>query len=441
MKTNLIIIGSGPGGYHTAVYAAKHGMSVVVIEKSHAGGTCLNRGCIPTKAFCHEAEVIETVKAYTKAQPDIDFAAIKSRKQGIVEQLRGSVEALMAMPGITFVRGEARFKDSKTVCVGTEEYTADHIIIASGSHSRMPNVVGLDNDGVVTSTELLDIEAVPKRLCIIGAGVIGMEFASVFRSFGSEVTVLEYLKECLPMLSSDIAKRLRKSLEQRGISFNMQAAVKSVEKTDTGLVVNYERKGKAQHVEADVVLVATGRGANVEGLGLDAAGVEYDAKGIKVDDDLQTNVPGIYAVGDVNGRIMLAHAAYAQGMKCVDKIIGKEDKIQLGIMPSAIFTNPEAACVGLTEDQCDAKGIDYKSLKSFYRANGKALAVDATDGMVKLLTDASGKIIGCHVYGAHASDLVQEVTAIMNYGGTVDDLRDIIHTHPTLEEILQAAAG
>lgn len=441
MKTDLIIIGSGPGGYHTAVYAVKNGLSVVVIEKSHAGGTCLNCGCIPTKAFCHEAEVIETVKAYTKAQPDVDFAAIRTRKQAIVEQLRGSVEALMAMPGVTFVKGEARFKDAKTVCVGGEEYTADHIIIATGSHSRMPNVAGLDSEGVVTSTELLDIEAVPKRLCIIGAGVIGMEFASVFRSFGSEVTVLEYLKECLPMLSSDIAKRLRKSLEQRGIALNMQAAVKSVEKTDAGLVVSFERKGKAQQVEADMVLVATGRGANVEGLGLDAAGVEYDAKGIKVDDDMRTNVPGIYAVGDVNGRIMLAHAAYAQGMKCVNKIIGKEDKIQLGIMPSAIFTSPEAACVGLTEEQCDAQGIEYKAYKSFYRANGKALAVDATDGMVKLLTNASGKIIGCHVYGAHASDLVQEATAIMNYGGTAADLRDIIHTHPTLEEILQAAAG
>lgn len=440
MNTDLIIIGSGPGGYHTAGYAAKNGLNVVIIEEKHAGGTCLNCGCIPTKTFCHEAESIETVKEFTGAQPEIDFKRIADRKQQVVEQLRSGVEALMSAPGITFVHGTAKFKDAHTVIVGEEEYTAENIIIATGSHAKMPPVEGIDAEGVMTSTELLEIQYVPKRLCIIGAGVIGMEFASAFRSFGSEVTVIEFLKECLPTLDSDIAKRLRKALERRGIEFSMQSAVKSIAREDGHLTVSFEKKNKPQQIEADVVLVATGRAANMEGLGLDEAEIEYNRVGITVDDNMQTNVSGVYAIGDVNARIMLAHAATAQGLRAVNHILKKEDKIRFDIMPSAIFTSPEAAGVGLTEDQCKEQGIEHTTHKAFYRANGKALAINADEGMVKLTTDASGKIIGCYAYGAHASDLIQEATAIMNFGGTAKDLHDIIHTHPTLEEILQAAA-
>ena len=440
MHTNLIIIGSGPGGYHTAGYAAKNGLGVVVIEEAHAGGTCLNCGCIPTKTFCHEADNIETVTEYTGARPAIDFARIAERKHSVVEQLRGGVEALMAAPGITFVKGRAVFKDSKTVVVGDEEYTADNIIIATGSHAKMPPVEGIDSEGVMTSTELLDVEAVPARLCIIGAGVIGMEFASVFNSFGSEVTVVEFMKECLPALDGDIAKRLRKAIEKRGVAFHMQSGVKKIERGANGLTVTFERKGKETTVEADAVFVATGRAANTEGLGLEAAGVEFDRFGIKVDNNMQTNVKGIYAIGDVNGRMMLAHAASAQGMRCVNSILGHADKIRFDIMPSAIFTNPEAGAVGLTEDQCSAQGIEYTVHKSFYRSNGKALAVNAAEGMVKLIAATDGRILGCHVYGAHAADLIQEAATIMNYNGTLADLHDIIHTHPTLEEVLQSAA-
>ncbi len=433
----LIIIGSGPGGYHTASYAAKHGMEVTIIERSHVGGTCLNCGCIPTKTLCHEAEVIETVKEFTGSMPKVNFSRIAQRKQEVIEQLRSGVESLMAAPGITLVRGEARLIDAHTVAVGDELHTADNIIIATGSRAKLPPIEGIDQPGVFTSTEMLDIDHVPERLCIIGAGVIGMEFASVFRSLGSEVTVIEFMKECLPMLNSDIAKRLRKELEKRGIEFQMQAGVTAVKSEGAApLIVQFEKKGKQQEVQADIVLIATGREPNTEGLGLDEAGIEYDRKGIKVDENMQTNIAGVYAIGDVNGKMMLAHAASAQGMRCVNHILGRTDRIRLDIMPSAIFTNPEAACVGLTEEQCDAQGVEYTAHKTFYRANGKALAINATEGMVKLLTDPSGKIIGCHIYGAHASDLIQEVTAIMNYDGTINDLHDIIHTHPTLEEVL-----
>lgn len=440
MKTNLIIIGSGPGGYHTAGYAAKNGLSVVIIEEAEAGGTCLNRGCIPTKTFCHEADLVEAVAELMGERPQIDFVRIAERKRNVVEQLRGGVEQLMKASGITFVKGKAAFKDSKTVVVGDDEYTADNIIIATGSRPKMPPIEGIDCDGVMTSTELLDVEAVPQRLCIIGAGVIGMEFASAFRSFGSEVKVVEFLKECLPVMDSDIAKRLRKSIEKRGVEFYMQSGVKKIERNGHTLQVTFERKGKEAIIVADAVLVATGRAANIEGIGLEVAGVKYDRKGITVDNNMRTNVPGIYAIGDVNGRMMLAHAASAQGIRAVNTILGKEDEIKFDIMPSAVFTNPEAASVGVSEDYCKANDIDVVVHKSFYRSNGKALASNAAEGMVKLMADPCGMIIGCHAYGAHAADLIQEITAIMNYRGQVLDLQEIIHTHPTLEEVLQAAA-
>lgn len=267
-----------------------------------------------------------------------------------------------------------------------------------------------------------------------------MEFASVFRSLGSEVTVIEFMKECLPVVDSDIAKRLRKVLEKRGICFSMQSAVKAISKTDSGLAVAYEKKGKPMDTEADIVLIATGREANTAGIGLEDVGIKTDRKGIVTDDNMQTNIEGIYAIGDVNGRMMLAHAATAQGLRAVNHIMKKEDKIRFDIMPSAIFTNPEAASVGMTEDICKERGIQYTVRKSFYRANGKALATNADEGLLKLIADEDSRIIGCHAYGAHASDLIQEATVVMNYNGTLQDIHDIIHTHPTLEEILQAAA-
>lgn len=441
MKTDLIIIGSGPGGYRTAEYAAKNGLQVVIAEREHAGGTCLNCGCIPTKTFCKNAEVIDALHegetfGVENLKFDINFSKISERKQQVVETLRSGVETLLSAPGITFVKGEARFKDAHTIMIGGEEYTADNIIIASGSRAKLIPIPGIDLPHVVTSTELLDIDYIPKRLCIIGAGVIGMEFASIFNSFGSEVTVVEFLKECLPALDSDIAKRLRQTIGKRGVNFFMQSGVKEITKE----AVIFERKGKEEQVEADLVLVATGRAANTESLDLENAGVAYTKQGITVNDDMMTNVEGIYAIGDVNARMMLAHAATFQGLHAVNHILRKKDNIRLDIIPSAIFTNPEAGGVGLTEDQCKESGIAYTCKKGYYRANGKALAMNETEGLVKLLADENGKIIGCHVFGAHASDLVQEISSLMTLDTTVQQLREMVHTHPTLEEILQEVA-
>ena len=429
MKTDIIIIGSGPGGYRTAGYALQQGKQVVIIEKAEAGGTCLNSGCIPTKCLAHDAEANAS-----------DFPVAAERKRNVMNQLRQGIEQLLSAPGITLVRGEATFKDARTVTVDGIDYEADDIIIATGSSSKMPPVEGIDNPRVITSTEALNFQTLPAEIVIIGAGVIGMEFASILSRFGAKVSVIEYLKECLPVIDKDIAKRVRKQIEKlQGVTFYMDSAVKAINDNEVVFVSN--KNGKETRLECPgcPVLIATGRKPNIEGLNLEAAGVEYSPKGITVNDNMLTSVPHIYAIGDVTGRQMLAHAATFMGFRAVNAIVGKADRIRFDIMPSAIFTYPEAAAVGLTEDQCKQQGIECRALKGYYRANGKALAIDEPEGMVKLVAGADGRILGCTSYGAHSADIVQEVTAYMNCNATVADIAYSVPIHPTLSEILQDA--
>ena len=400
--TDLIIIGAGPGGYRAAEYAAKQGLKVVVFEGAEVGGTCLNVGCIPTKTYVHSAT----------------FAEARERMAQVVPQLRAGVEGILSNPNITLVREKGVFVGANTV----NDYTAKNIIIATGSETKWLPIKGIDDSRVVDSTGLLNLETLPKRLAIIGAGVIGMEFASVFNRFGSEVTVIEYLKECLPALDSDIAKRLRKYLEKRGITFKMKTAVENI-----------------ADIDADVILMATGRKPRVQP-DFANAGIEFDErKGVTVDDNFETTVKGIYAIGDVNGKQMLAHAAEMQAVRAVNHIIGKTDGIDFSIMPAAIFTEPEAACVGPTEDQLKEQGIAYECKKSFWRANGKALAMGETEGLLKLFVGADGLILGCHAYGAHSADIIQEVSVLMCKRTTIAELADMVHIHPTLSEILKSA--
>lgn len=426
MKTDLLIIGSGPGGYRAAGYAARNGLSVVVAERDQAGGTCLNAGCIPTKCLAHDAS----------AAPS-DFVSAMERKALVTQQLRTGVEQLLSAPGITLVKGQAAFTDEHTVTIGDTTVEADNIIIATGSESRMPSITGIDNPRVITSTEALQLQSLPETMVIVGAGVIGMEFASILARFGSKVTVIEYLKECLPMFDKDIAKRLRKAIEKQGVTFFMDSAVSEI--TDGEVIFKSNKTGAETRLPCAgaPVLIATGRKPSVEGLNLEAAVVDYDAKGIKTDDCLRTSQPHIYAIGDVTGKQMLAHAATAMGFRAVNTILGKSDKIRLDIMPSAVFTYPEAATVGLSEDACKQLGKPCKCLKGYYRANGKALAIAEPEGMVKITADTDGTILGCTAYGAHSADMVQEIAALMNCDATTDDLASIIHIHPTLSEILQ----
>ena len=452
---DLIIIGAGPGGYETAVKAAKAGLKTVIIEKEALGGTCLNAGCIPTKCLCHSAEVHDEVLAAGYADAAVDIAALVARKDSVVEKLRQGVAMLMKTPSITLVQGEARFIDAHTVAVrktdGEEEqFTAPNVIIATGSVTKFLPIPGAHAKGVITSTEALNLTTLPKRLCIIGGGVIGMEFASIFRSFGVEVEVVEFMKEILPAFDRDIAKRLRTSLKKRGIGFHVGAAAKAIYEGEP-MRVEYEEKGKLQSLECDLVLMAVGRGANLEAINLDDIGVAYTRRGITVDADMQTNVPGVYAIGDVNGLCQLAHAATFQGYCVLHHILhfvqdaamfGCENPYHaaLTVIPAAVFTNPEVAMVGQTEEQLTEAGIEYKAQKSFYRANGKALSMDADDGLVKILVAPDGKILGAHILGAHASDLIHEVAVLMRQGGTIHDIAHTVHAHPSLSEILLAAA-
>ena len=398
-QADLIVIGAGPGGYRAAEYAAKQGLKVTIF-----------RGCIPTKTYVHAAS----------------FAEARERMAQIVPQLRSGVEGILAHPNITLVRSRAQFVDAHTVStVGCDSVAAPSIIIATGSETKWLPLPDISDPRVVDSTGLLAADTLPKRLTIIGAGVIGMEFASVFNRFGSEVTVIEYLKECLPALDADCAKRLRKLLEKRGISFKMKTAVQSL-----------------ADIDADLILMATGRKPCVQP-DFAKAGFEYDERtGITVDDNFETTVKGIYAIGDVNGRQMLAHAAEMQAVRAVNHILGKPDGIRFDVMPAAIFTEPEAACVGPSEDQLKAAGIPYACHKSFWRSNGKAMAMNETEGMLKLFVGAGdGRLLGCHAYGAHAADIIQEVSVLICRETTLGQLRDMVHIHPTLSEVLSAACS
>ena len=410
-STDLIIIGAGPGGYRAAEYAAKQGLKVTIFEDDNVGGTCLNVGCIPTKTYVHSAS----------------FAEARERMAQVVPQLRAGVESILSHPNITLIREKAVFGTTPLLQEGLGVVP---IIIATGSETKWLPIEGVkDHPRVVDSTGLLNLDTLPKRLCIIGAGVIGMEFASVFHRFGAEVTVIEYLKECLPALDSDIAKRLRKYLEKKGITFHMKTAVQSLD-----------------DIDADIILMATGRKPRVQA-DFANAGIEYDERqGVKVNEHFETNVKGIYAIGDCNARQMLAHAAEMQAIHVVNQILGKSDNIRFDIMPAAIFTEPEAACVGPTEDQLKEIQTPYVCKKSFWRANGKALAMGETEGMLKLFAtppvegQGEGLILGCHAYGAHAADIVQEVSVLMCKDTTLSELADMVHIHPTLSEILKSAA-
>jgi dihydrolipoamide dehydrogenase len=442
----LLIIGAGPGGYETALAAAKRGVEVVLVEAGPVGGTCLNEGCIPTKSFCKNAQLLEQLReaeafGVSDLAYNFDFKAVAARKNAVVEQLRGGVESLLSHKLITLVRGKASFKDPHTVTVGDEEYSADYIIIATGSVSASLPVPGADLEGILTSKEILDIEELPKKLCVIGGGVIGLEFASIFNSFSCEVTVLEYCKEILPRFDTDLAKRLKQCLGKKGIDINTQSQVLSISKEGDQYKVTFLRKGKEESVVADKVLMAVGRKANVDSLNLAEAGVEFGPRGVVVNEVMQTSQPHIYAVGDINGKMMLAHAAIFQGLVALDHMMGVDNDIDLSVMPAAVFTSPEAASVGKTEDECKEAGLKVKCLKSFFRANGKAVTMGETEGFCKVIVEEeTGLLLGCHLFGPHSSDIVQEVCALINRKSTLKQLQDIIHTHPTLTEVIQSAA-
>ena len=443
--SDLIIIGAGPGGYETASKAAKAGLSTVIVESGFVGGTCLNEGCIPTKCFCHNADVLRELKqadALGISVPSYSFCIKKAveRKDQIVQTLTSGIEILLKNPLISLVRGKAQFTNAHTIHVenveGETDFNADNIIIATGSVTKYLPIDGNHLPKVLDSSQMLNLKEIPKRLCIIGGGVIGMEFASIFNTFGSEVTVVEFLKEILPNFDNDISKRLKQSLQAQGVKIINNAAVSAIKETEKGLSVYYKLKEEEQSVEADIALMAVGRTANTASLNLADVGIAIDRKGIIVDENFQTNVKGIYAIGDVNGIIQLAHAASFQGMYVLSLITSQKHFPKLHLIPSTVFTYPEVSMVGLTLEACKQKEIAVKTHKAFFRANGKALTINEPEGLVKVLTNEEGQILGCHILGAHASDLIHEVTVLMAKNGTLEDLAQVVHAHPTLSEVI-----
>ncbi len=432
-KSDIIISGSGPAGMEAAARAIAAGRDTVIIERDLLGGTCLNRGCIPTKALCRSAETVRTVREASRYGVDVgvftpSFLSALERKDAIVAELRGNVESMLSKAEI--VHGEARFVASDTVVVDNMEYTAPMIVIATGSKASVLPVAGAEH--AVTSDGLLSLESVPESICIIGGGVIGVEFACILAEFGVKVTVVEYCREILPGFDRDIAKRLHNLLSRRGIDIITSAAVTGIS-VDGSKCVEYTYKGRTEVIEAEEVLMAAGRSPVIPD-GVADLGIEV-RRGITVNDSFATSVPGVYAVGDVNGRLMLAHAASAQAA-C---LMGAN--MNLSVIPAAVFSSPECAMVGLTEEACKEQGMAFKSVKAIFRSNGKAMAMGETDGLVKIIVNPESRLIlGCHICGPHASDLVQEVAVAMSGGLTIDVVADTVHAHPTLGEVIWEAA-
>ena len=448
---DVIVIGSGPGGYVAAIRCAQHGLKTACVEgRDTLGGTCLNVGCIPSKALLHASHMLhEAEHNFAKMglkgkSPSVDWQQMLSYKEDTVSANTKGVEFLFKKNKIDWLKGWGSIPAPGQVKVGDEVYSTKNIIIASGSvPSSLPGIE-IDEETVVTSTGALTLSKIPKKLVVIGAGVIGLELGSVYTRLGSEVTVIEFLDAITPGMDSDVQKTFQRTLKKQGLKFIMGAAVSSVEKLKTKAKVTYKlRKDESEHqLDADTVLVATGRRTFTDGLGLEALRVALSDRGqIKTDDQWRTNVTGIYAIGDAIDGPMLAHKAEDEGMAAADVIADKHGHVNYGVIPGVIYTHPEVANVGLTEDALIQEGRAYKVGKFMFMGNGRAKANFATDGFVKLLADANtDRILGAHIIGPSAGDLIHEICVAMEFGASAEDLALTCHAHPTYSEAVREAA-
>ncbi len=455
MSYDLIVIGTGPGGYVCAIRAAQLGMKVAVVEKrSTFGGTCLNVGCIPSKALLHSSHSFDEAKHGFAAMgiatdPKLDLAKMQAFKR---EGVKGNVDGvayLLKKNKIDSVFGTGRIVKSGQVAVTspsgeTQTLETKWIVIATGSDvTRLPGIE-IDEKRVVSSTGALDFTTVPKKLLVVGAGVIGLELGSVWRRLGSEVLVIEYLNRILPGMDAEIGRSFQRILEKQGIAFRLSSKVSAVETTDTGVTAKIEpaEGGAAESVEADAVLVAVGRVPFTEGLGLAEAGFALDSKKrVLVDGHYQTNVTGVFAIGDVIAGPMLAHKAEDEGVAVAEIIAGQAGHVNYDVIPNVIYTSPEVASVGKSEEELKAAGITYNVGKFPFTANGRAKAIRMTDGFVKILADAkTDRVLGVHIIGANAGELIAEACVLMEFSGSAEDLARTCHAHPTFSEAVKEAA-
>ena len=453
--TSVIVIGGGPGGYVAAIRAAQLGAKVTLIEKQYLGGTCLNVGCIPTKCLLHSAELVEDIKNQGKdigVEVDgvkVNFQQVIAHKNDISKKLTGGGAGLLKMNKVKKIDGEATFVGEKKLSVKkadgtTEEMTADAIIVATGSINSQPPIPGLkENPNCIDSTGALSLEKLPKTMVVIGGGVIGLELACAYAGFGTKITVVEAMDHMLPMLDGDLTKIGVAHMKKMGMEFNLECPVQSVEESPVGAkVVCKNKAGETVSFEAEKVLVAIGRKANTASLNLEAGKIDNDRGRIIVNDKMETNVPGVYAIGDcVLGHAQLAHTASAMGEVAAENIMGQEAHYDEKTNPTCVYIEPEAASVGLTEEQCKAQGLEYKVGKFPMSANGKALILNGGEGIVKIIAGKEfGEILGMHIIGPRATDLICEGALAIEGEMTLDEIIATIHSHPTVTETMREAA-
>lgn len=448
MPYKVVVIGGGPGGYVSAIRAAQLGASVALVEKGNVGGTCLNRGCVPTKALAAGAEVIHTVRRASEfgvgtGEITVDFGRLMERKDQVVGRLVQGVEFLLRKNKVELIKGTARLSGKGRVVVegpeAARELEAGNIILATGTGPALIKAFGYDGERVITSDEALSLGEIPQRLLVIGGGVVGCEFACIFSALGSKVTVVELMPTILPLMDKEVARQMQSLLKRQGISIKTRAKILEVRKQPDSAVAVLE---SGEEIEADKILISIGRVMNLQGLGLEEAGVALGERGeVVVNDRMETSVPGIYAIGDITGRVQLAHVASAQGLVAVDNIMGRGRLMDYRVVPACIYTHPEVGSVGMTSQVAENSGVKFKSGKFSFMASGKAQAMGQTDGFVKVLADPeTDRILGVHIVGPHATDLISEAAVAMQAGFTVSQLVGTIHAHPTLAEAVMEAA-
>ena len=449
-KVKLVIIGGGPGGYVAALRAASLGADVVLIEAREVGGTCLNRGCIPSKILLHSAEVLEQTKGAAEfgivTQPACpDLTVMMKRKESVVGQLRKGVEMLLKGRNVRLINAKGSLLSPNKVAArnaaGEEIIAADKIILASGSVPARPPIPGGNEDGVITSDEILMLQEIPKSLAVIGGGAIGLEFSYLFATLGSKVTIIEMLPHILPTEDEEVTTDLGRAFRRLGVDIFAAAKVEGIESANGKKKVNFTYQDKLNAVEADLVLMATGRVPYTDGLGLDTVGIEMDRRFVKANAKLETNIPGIYAIGDLIGGLQLAHKASAEGKVAVANALGHNEEMDYRAVPACVYTHPETASVGLNEAEAAKQGINVKVGRFPFRALGKALAIGERNGFVKIVADAnSGIVLGAQMIGPRVTDLIAEAALAVQMKLTAKQLADTIHAHPTLAEPTQEAA-
>lgn len=441
---DVVVLGAGPGGYECAIRCAQYGKRVALVEAREVGGTCLNRGCIPTKALLHGAEVYECAKnsaacGVITSEVSFDFAKMAEYKDTIVSKLRSGIAGLEKAHGVTLIEGFGTVVDAHTLDVNGASISFDKLILATGSSPARPPIPGIDGKNVVTSDDILTMTELPESFVIIGGGVIGIEFATLFASLGRPVTVIEMMPSILPGVDADIVRLLSRVLKKKKVSVINNAKVTSIDGGDN-VTVHYELNGQEKTAEGACCVVSVGRRAMTAGIGLENVGIEMNRAFVNIDEHCRTNVENIYAIGDITGKIQLAHVATAQGFTAAANACGHEETIGYDIVPSCIYTSPEIAFVGLSEDKCKAQGIEYRVGSFNVAGNGRAMIMGDALGTAKLIADPNGKLLGAQLMGPRVTDMIAEIAAVLKMGGSISDISETIHPHPTVSEVIAEAA-